>query len=243
MKTSKCKKQRISKVVKYASLCVVAGLLLADQKIKAANMVVRHFSGVYTPGVPLTVSISVNLDSGCVWALEDAPPAGWAVGNISDDGAFDSINGKVKFGIFFDGPACGGMGTNVSRVLSYTLVPPPDETGTKSFFGVWSVDGSVGPIGGNAQVESDADNVGGADASEHCPGTPPDSITDGNGCGIDQLVPCIGPTSGGTWKNHGEYVLSVSKVVDDLFAKRLITKDQKNAMIVSAARSNCGTGR
>jgi hypothetical protein len=34
-------------------------------------------------------------------------------------------------------------------------------------------------------------------------------VTPYPGCDVAQLVPCAGPLSGGTWKNHGEYVRSV----------------------------------
>src|SRR6266404_3549261 len=48
----------------------------------------------------------------------------------------------------------------------------------------------------------DRDFDGVPDASDVCPNTPPCSVVDANGCSIDQLVPCEGPATGGSWKNH-----------------------------------------
>ena len=60
------------------------------------------------------------------------------------------------------------------------------------------------------------------------------------GCGIDQLVPCAGPQSGGTWRNHGQYVSSVAKAAEECLEAGLITEGQKDAIISQAAQSSCG---
>src|SRR5262249_54770272 len=54
--------------------------------------------------------------------------------------------------------------------------------------------------------ETDADCDGVGDSADRCPNTPAGSIVNANGCSIDQLAPCAGPATGGTWRNHGEYV-------------------------------------
>ena len=59
-------------------------------------------------------------------------------------------------------------------------------------------------------------------------------------CSIDQIAPCSGPASGGTWKNHGQYVSTVADAVESFLAQDLISVDQAEEIITQAARSNCG---
>ena len=61
-----------------------------------------------------------------------------------------------------------------------------------------------------------------------------------DGCSIDQLAPCSGPSSGGAWKNHGQYVSSVSKLADAFLVLGLITADEADAIVTQAAQSSCG---
>lgn len=90
-------------------------------------------------------------------------------------------------------------------------------------------------------VEScDADGDGVSDGQDFCPNTEQGSIVDDGGCSISQLVPCSGPTTGGYWKNHGEYVSSVAKTTEGFVAAGLITEAEKGAIVSKAGRSNCG---
>ena len=89
--------------------------------------------------------------------------------------------------------------------------------------------------------ETDEDGDGVGDSLDQCPATPPGSIVDANGCSIDQLAPCSGPASGGSWKNHGQYVSAVSQAVESFLAQGLITPEQADAIISQAAHSNCGS--
>jgi hypothetical protein len=88
--------------------------------------------------------------------------------------------------------------------------------------------------------ETDADNDGVADSADLCPNTPPGAVVNADGCSLDQLAPCAGPASGGTWKNHGEYVSAVAQAADSFVAAGLITEDQQEAIVSAAAQSNCG---
>jgi hypothetical protein len=63
---------------------------------------------------------------------------------------------------------------------------------------------------------------------------------DANGCSIDQLAPCAGPASGGTWKNHGQYVSTVAQAAESFVAQGLISEEQAEAIVAQAAQSNCG---
>jgi hypothetical protein len=57
---------------------------------------------------------------------------------------------------------------------------------------------------------------------------------------IDELVPCSGPASGGTWKNHGQYVSSVAHAAQRLASLGCINQNEKGKIVSAAARSNCG---
>src|SRR6266850_4437289 len=91
--------------------------------------------------------------------------------------------------------------------------------------------------------ETDADSDGVGDSLDLCPGTPAGSIVDAHGCSIDQIAPCSGPASGGTWKNHGQYVSTVAQAVEAFFAEGLISADQAEQIVAEAAQSRCGSAR
>ena len=57
---------------------------------------------------------------------------------------------------------------------------------------------------------------------------------------IEQLVPCTGPLSGGKWKNHGQYVSSVVHAVEAYLERGLLTEEEAEQIVVTAARSVCG---
>ena len=88
--------------------------------------------------------------------------------------------------------------------------------------------------------ETDADGDGVGDSLDQCPDTAPGAIVDSNGCSIEQLAPCVGPASGGLWKNHGQYVSSVAQVVESFLAQGLISETQAEAIVSQAAQSDCG---
>ncbi len=88
--------------------------------------------------------------------------------------------------------------------------------------------------------ETDADADGVPDSLDLCPGTPAAAIVDANGCSIDQIAPCSGPASGGTWKNNGKYVSAVAHAAEAFLAQGLISEDQAEEIVAQAAQSNCG---
>jgi hypothetical protein len=65
------------------------------------------------------------------------------VTGIDYGGVWDSANGKVKWGPFFD---------NQARTLSYVATPPQGETGSKTFVGAGSFDGGNIAITGDRVV-------------------------------------------------------------------------------------------
>jgi hypothetical protein len=86
----------------------------------------------------------------------------------------------------------------------------------------------------------DSDGDGVPDAEDDCPNTPPGAIVDGHGCSIEQLVPCEGPPSGGSWKNHGKYVSAFARTAEGFLALGLITQERKDVLVTAAAKSTCG---
>jgi hypothetical protein len=89
---------------------------------------------VFIPGEPVVVTVSVSPQANpLAFAVEDQPPAGWAISRISDQGEWDATNGKVKWGPFLD---------NQPRVLSYALTPPVNAATAISFAGRGSFDGT-----------------------------------------------------------------------------------------------------
>jgi len=89
--------------------------------------------------------------------------------------------------------------------------------------------------------ETDGDGDGVADSLDLCPGTPAGAIVDASGCTLEQIAPCGGPATGGTWKNHGQYVSTVAQATQVFVTKGLISVDEANEIIAEAAGSNCGT--
>ena len=88
--------------------------------------------------------------------------------------------------------------------------------------------------------ETDADADGVPDSLDQCADTPADAVVNANGCSIDQLVPCEGPISGGTWKNHGQYVSAVAHVSKSFRQQGLISGRERGHIVSTAARSDCG---
>ncbi len=86
----------------------------------------------------------------------------------------------------------------------------------------------------------DQDFDGVPDEVDLCPNTPPCTIVDAQGCSIEQLVPCAGPPTGGTWKNHGQYVSTMAHVTQDFVRQGLISEADRAALVRQAAQSDCG---
>jgi hypothetical protein len=103
---------------------------------------VRDLPGQYLPGTP-TVSVSITLNAGGAAAvgLEDRPPVGWSVSNISHSGALDVQSGKIKWGPFFSG--------SIPPAVSYDAHPQLGVT-QSCFVGTASFDGLNHTIAGDA---------------------------------------------------------------------------------------------
>jgi len=95
-------------------------------------------------------------------------------------------------------------------------------------------------VQGDFKALMDTDGDGVPDDKDGCPDTAPGSVVNEHGCGIEQLVPCGGPATGGTWRNHGDYLRALTAATDDFLAAGLITPEQREALLRVARRSDCG---
>ncbi|OQX03673.1 MAG: hypothetical protein BWK80_55170 [Desulfobacteraceae bacterium IS3] len=109
----------------------------------SGGFVTRTLPSCYIAGTKLTVTLKATpaLNTGS-YAVEETPPAGWTVSNISDGTLY---SGVVKFGPFFD---------NVSRTLTYDVTPPASETGDKTFTGTASENGVSKTIAGQTVIST-----------------------------------------------------------------------------------------
>ena len=87
---------------------------------------------------------------------------------------------------------------------------------------------------------ADTDGDGVPDDKDNCPDTAPGSVVNEHGCNLEQLVPCGGPATGGTWRNHGEYLRAVTTATDAFLAAGLITPEQREAVLRVTRHSDCG---
>jgi hypothetical protein len=111
-----------------------SNLSLQKDAALGTGSAIRDFPDCYTPNTPVMVSIVVTPGQGTqTYAVEETPPAGWTVSEISENGQWDSMNRKVKWGLFLD---------NNTRTLTYKVTPPLDETRTRTFSGISSFDGT-----------------------------------------------------------------------------------------------------
>lgn len=108
----------------------------------------RRLPDVYVAGETLTANVSAQPPTNAAaWAVEEIPPPGWTVLRVSDDGVFDPLKGKVKFGPFFRAEA---------RVLTYELKAPAGATNAVEFSGTASVDGVNSAIRGDRIIQPGA---------------------------------------------------------------------------------------
>lgn len=129
---------------------LVAGLFDSVNKVPRVNMA-RLLANPPEPRAFVNRRINGNSvalearpgDAVSVYAVEDLPPNGWAIVQITEGGIFDEATGKVKFGPFFD---------NQARTLSYVALPPLGFVGVGRFTGTASANGVSRVIGGDDRI-------------------------------------------------------------------------------------------
>ena len=96
-------------------------------------------------GGTVEVSLSVKPSNGTIaYAVEESLPSGFSAVAISDGGAIDAVNNKIKWGPFFD---------NTSRTLTYELTSPQGFSGQITLTGFVSLDGQDFSVGGDLSLE------------------------------------------------------------------------------------------
>jgi YD repeat-containing protein len=90
----------------------------------------------------------------------------------------------------------------------------------------------------NTAGDTDCDGV--LNTADRCPSTPEGEEVNSNGCTSAQFCPCARPLTGGTWKNHGDYVSCVSDATGALVRADQITDGDKSVIVSAAAQSSCG---
>ncbi len=124
----------------------------------------------YCPGVTKRVDIVLNPPGNVsAIAIEDTPPAGWVVSNISDGGTFDAVNRKVKWGPLFP---------PFPAVVSYDATPT-DASGIECFTGTISIDGVNEPICGDECIDVCCPHIPADAPQPECPECP---VGDCNSC-------------------------------------------------------------
>lgn len=56
----------------------------------------------------------------------------------------------------------------------------------------------------------------------------------------ESLAPCAGPASGGSWKNHGEYMKELAKQTKIAVENGQISAEERDAIMTGSAASDCG---
>ncbi|MBL9126096.1 MAG: hypothetical protein JNL97_00545, partial [Verrucomicrobiales bacterium] len=118
--------------------------------VEQVAFVHRDLPPAYLPGAAIEVALVAEPPRGSgAWAVEDVPPKGWAVSDVSNEGAYDAATGKVKLGPFTDAEP---------RRLTYRVTVPAGTTGPQTFAGSSSLDGKPLPVAGDTQLLPAAEN-------------------------------------------------------------------------------------
>ncbi len=140
----------------------------------------------FCPPSVKTVQIILSPPAGVTAvAVEDTPPGGWSVSEISNNGTFDPVNRKVKWGPFFSGA--------IPEFVSYVATPSNAAVGPVCFAGTVSLDGLNRPICGDQCIDRRCCPRMAADrprpACDACPIGDCGSCT-GQACGDGQVSLC-----------------------------------------------------
>jgi len=106
----------------------------------------------YWPDFKMVYTIEAGPQTGTiVYAVEEqvssltnSTGGTFVVSDISDGGTYDTVNGLIKFGPFFD---------QIPRVLTYELTPPSEATNSVQFAGVISIDSTNYAVAGDSEID------------------------------------------------------------------------------------------
>jgi hypothetical protein len=98
----------------------------------------------FAPAQVTPVRIQVRPDSATLsFAVEETPPAGWIIRNVSHGGRIDRVHQKIKWGPFYD---------TEPRELTYEVTALPGTSNTGVFQGIGSFNGRSLTLAGVQQV-------------------------------------------------------------------------------------------
>lgn len=126
------------------AVVLVVGLLCLGSASSAvhAQGATRDLSAFSTPGATFTVTITLDLPPDTVAAgVQDRPPTGWLVTNISAGGAWDALNQEAKWGPL--------LAPSIPAVVTYDVTPPAGAVGRPCFVGIVSFGGPSEPVTGD----------------------------------------------------------------------------------------------
>jgi len=111
-----------------------SGLAGTSQRVEAAMVATaitalgtRVLPAAYVPNSPFQVQLTVAPPNTTgSYLIIERPPANWRVENISSNGVYNPSDASIRW------TSIGITGTNT---FTYTVTPPPGESGTKSFVG------------------------------------------------------------------------------------------------------------
>jgi len=110
----------------------------------AAIATLRVLPATAAPGAALMVTIELTLSAGVTdVVIDETPPAGWTVDQVSADGMWDAARARVRLGPFGDA---------APRTLTYRVTPRSDAAGEAIFIGVATSGVLAVPIGGTISL-------------------------------------------------------------------------------------------
>lgn len=122
-----------------------------SKKASSSTLALREMPERYVPGKPIQVTIEVIpslTNPPIALVMEDQVPEGWSVSDISEGGVLDLLNNKVKWGPIFG---------RFNRTFTYTVLPPLDARGSRSWHGAFCADDYT-LILGDVTIEEDVLN-------------------------------------------------------------------------------------
>ncbi len=115
-----------------------------DKTEASSGSAVRSMPLTYIPNQQVSVYIAVYPAGSVVaFGAEEEVPSGWEVQSADNGGTWDPAGRKVRWGPFYG---------YTQKVLSYVVLPPFSDSGTKAFTGYVSFDGVNSLIAGQSTL-------------------------------------------------------------------------------------------
>ncbi len=207
------------------------------------------------------------LADNCSWIYLDGnlvgfQPASWNAPGVSLIYPVQlSSTHSLDFIIFDGGGLAGGMfrlETNTGRTFSdddgdglsnqeeiiIGTSPTNPDTDADGVSDGDEVAGGSDPLDDTSFPVVDNDQDGIEDANDYCADTEAGAVVNDQGCSgtqvIAQMCQCSGPSENKAWKSHGQYVSCVARARNAVLKQGLITDEEGELIVETAAESSCG---